>query len=63
MTAFLEIIKNQPIENFGEKLVYGGQRFVPLHKRCCFYCLHIGDPPFYDGCPYYNRPPGGNVVF
>ena len=28
MTAFLEIIKNQPIEDFGEKLVYGGQMLL-----------------------------------
>ena len=28
MTAFLEIIKNQPIENFGEKLIYGGQMLL-----------------------------------
>ncbi len=28
MTALLEVIKNQPIENFGEKLLYGGQMLL-----------------------------------
>lgn len=28
MTALLEVIKNQPIEGLGEKLIYGGQMLL-----------------------------------
>ena len=28
MSALLEVIKNQPIEDFGEKLIYGGQMLL-----------------------------------
>lgn len=28
MTALLEVIKNQPIESIGEKLIYGGQMLL-----------------------------------